>query len=70
MASELERVLDKLDELSGGLADLRVAVGKLEARLDASAPPSKPGLVRDSGLAGAGGAFGAALAALFNHFAR
>lgn len=70
LAGDLERVLNKLDELADEVGDLRVSVARLETRLEQPAPASKPGLVRDGSMTAAGGALGAALAALLAHFAK
>ena len=63
-----ERILNKLDDLAREVSDLRVQVAKLEARLEN--PTAKPGLVRDSGITISGGAVGAAILALIQHFAK
>lgn len=64
-----ERILNKLDDLAREVSDLRVQVAKLEARLENN-PPAKPGLVRDGGITISGGAVGAAILALIQHFAK
>ena len=63
-----ERILNKLDDLAREVSDLRVQVAKLEARIEN--PTAKPGLVRAGGLTISGGAVGAAILALIQHFAK
>lgn len=67
----VDRILSKLDELSGAVADLRVSVARLEERVDQR--PS--GRSKSSGGGGgggksvaAGGLLGAALGGLISHF--
>jgi hypothetical protein len=61
------RVLALLDNLIEDVGDLRVAVARLEERVATMAP--KPGLIRDGGITISGGAVGAAVLALVQHFA-
>jgi hypothetical protein len=71
VADESDRILVKLDELGAAVADLRVAVARLEERAAAPVPPpTKPGIVRDGSMTAAGGVIGAALAALLDHLAK
>jgi hypothetical protein len=62
-----QRILDKLDEMATDITDLKVSVAKLETRLE-SAPKSS--LTRDGGITVSGGAVGAALLALLQHFVK
>jgi hypothetical protein len=64
-----ERILNKLDDLAREVSDLRVQVAKLEARLE-NPVAAKPGIVRDGGITISGGAVGAAILALIQHFAK
>lgn len=70
MPNDVDRILDKLDSLAGEVSDLRVAVARLEARAETPPPASRPGIVRDGSMTAAGGALGAAIAALISHFAK
>jgi hypothetical protein len=63
---DVDRILTKLDELSGEVADLRVSVARLEERVGHGAPrPHKSGA---KGSVAAGGLLGAALGGLISHF--
>jgi hypothetical protein len=62
-----QRILDKLDEMASDITDLKVSVAKLETRHE-SAP--KASLARDGGITISGGAVGAALLALLQHFVK
>jgi hypothetical protein len=64
-----KRILDKLDNLASEVSDLRVQVARVETKLESN-PPAKPGLVRDGGITISGGAVGAAVLALIQHFAK
>ena len=64
---DIGRVLNKLDDLAEAVGALQVAVARLEERLPAVAPKS---LARDGGITISGGAVGAALAFLAQHFVK
>ncbi len=59
-----KRILDKLDALAEDVTDLKVSVARLEEKTG-----TKPGLVRDGTITVSGGAIGAALLAILQHFA-
>ncbi len=61
----MERILDKLDELSDAVGKLQIAVARLEERLPAAVAPKS--LARDGGITISGGAVGAALAFVAQH---
>ncbi len=62
------RILDKLDELADEVGKLQIAVARLEERLPAAVAPKS--LARDGGITISGGAVGAALAFLAQHFVK
>ncbi len=66
---DVERILNKLDALEAAVGGLQVAVARLEERLPAAVAP-KSGLARDGGITISGGAVGAALAFLAQHFVK
>ena len=66
---DIGRILDKLDELTAEVGKLQIAVARLEERLPAAVAP-KSGLARDGGITISGGAVGAALAFLAQHFVK
>lgn len=61
--TEAQRLESKIDALAGAVADLRVAVARLEER------QPKPGLARDGALTISGSALGGAILFLIQHFA-
>jgi hypothetical protein len=64
------RVLNKLDDLSGEVANLRVAMARIEATLAAQAAHTpKGGLARDGAITVSGGAIGSAILFLVQHLA-
>lgn len=65
MANEAQRLEDKIDALAGMVADLRVAVARVEERQGHAAP--KPGLARDGALTISGSALGGAILFLIQH---
>jgi hypothetical protein len=62
----VDRILSKLDELSGEVADLRVSVARLEERVDQR--HVRPKGAGGRGSVAAGGLLGAALGGLISHF--
>jgi hypothetical protein len=60
------RVLDAIDAVKGDVADLRVAVARIEATLAAQSP--KSGLARDGALTISGSALGGAILFVLQHF--
>jgi hypothetical protein len=63
--SEAQRLEDKIDSLAEMVADLRVAVARVEERQAVQAP--KPGLVRDGAITLSGSALGGAILFLIQH---
>jgi hypothetical protein len=61
------RVLDAINEVTRDVADLRVAVARIEATLAAQAP-AKSGLARDGALTISGSALGGAILFVLQHF--
>lgn len=64
--SEALRLEAKIDALAGMVADLRVAVARVEERQAQASP--KPGLARDGALTISGSALGGAILFLIQHF--
>jgi hypothetical protein len=62
------RVLDKLDDLAGEVTEVKVAIARLETKLEHLAP--KSGLARDGAITVSGGAIGSALLFLIQHLAK
>lgn len=62
------RVYDKVDAIQGDVADLRVAVARIEATLAAQAAHApKAGLARDGALTISGSALGGAILFVLQH---